>query len=392
MDKFNINPSNGDKVIDQYGVLWLFDANSKSWIDMGFLDIYGNVSREDDGLVYPILFEALEALDPDKFNGLKLADNTGASFYYFYSSDKTIKLRYEEHLGISKLRIEVSQSVLVKKFREFRCQGPGGKQGNQGIQGTSGIPATNELTHKLTFGKDGLVQIENEVATPLNTAVSLRLLRNQFQIAEFWVYQDGEVTMAFADGYSLKDGTTYDIYIYDNILYATFELDGDLTGIWTYKVRQTGPKGHDGDDGNWFVEIDNTEISDDNLVSPSAIFEITKSGSNVAFNISNIKNICATGLVPSEFDLLKFHLDSTPFVSAKYMVPNCRDIVRWKYTKPEPIIPDLNMPEWTPTECCPKTRIDGPPSPYVYLLDADGNNLVDEDGNLLAYLKDSMST
>ena len=90
MNKFDIDPNNGDRIIDQYGVLWLYDARSKTWIDMGFLDTYGVVTSDSNGLVYPRLFEVLESLDPNKFNGLKISNNVNASFYYFYSSDKII--------------------------------------------------------------------------------------------------------------------------------------------------------------------------------------------------------------------------------------------------------------------------------------------------------------
>ena len=356
--KFTINPQNGDRVIDKFGVLWIYDARVKTWIDMGYVDVYGVVTEDSDGLVYPSLFEVVDSIDPDKFNGLKILDNAKANFYYIYSSDKTIKFRQEEHLGEQKFRIEVDQAALAKKFREFRCQGPKGEQGNKGEQGTAGIPAANEPTHRLDIDGSGLIEIEVEVATPIDSPVSLRLFRNQQQIGEFLIYQDGEVAMAFLEEYSLKEGTTYNIYIEDNILYATFELDGDLTGTWTYKARQTGPKGNDGDDGNWFLAVEETEISDENLVSNDAIYEISKSGNDIGYSISTVNdNVCATGIIPTDPGFFKLRLDTTRFLSAKYMVPNCRDLVRWEYERPDIAIPDIDLPQWTPTECCPKTRV-----------------------------------
>ena len=146
--KFLPYPSDDDRIIDQYGVLWVYDARSKTWINMGFLDTYGNVSRESDGLVYPVLFELLESLDPDKFNGLKLLDNTDASFYYLYSSDSSVKFKYVEHLSESRLSMEVNQASVARKFGQFRCQGPKGSQGDEGEQGLPGTPAANELTYK----------------------------------------------------------------------------------------------------------------------------------------------------------------------------------------------------------------------------------------------------
>lgn len=355
--KFTINPQNGDRVIDKYGVLWIYDARVKSWIDKGYVDVYGVVSEDSDGLVYPSLFEVVDSIDPNKFNGLKILDNAKASFYYVYSSDKTIKLKSEEHLGEHRLRVEVDQSVLARKFREFRCQGPRGERGDKGEQGITGIPAANEPIHKL-IDENGLVEIEVEVATPIDTPVSLRLLRNQQQIGEFLVYQDGEVAMAFLDEYSLKEGTTYDVYVNNNILYATFELEGDLSGTWTYKARQTGPKGDGGDDGNWFLAIEETEISDDNLVSNDAIYEISKSGNDIGYSISTVNdNVCATGVIPADPGFFKLRLATTKFLAAKYMVPNCRDLVRWEYEKPIIVVPELDVPQWTPTECCPKTRV-----------------------------------
>jgi hypothetical protein len=34
--KFLLNPVDGDRIIDQYGVLWVYDARSRTWINMGF--------------------------------------------------------------------------------------------------------------------------------------------------------------------------------------------------------------------------------------------------------------------------------------------------------------------------------------------------------------------
>jgi hypothetical protein len=355
--KFLLNPVGGDKIIDQYGVLWIYDARSRTWIDMGFLDVYGNVSSEKDGLVYSTLFEVLDSLDPNKFNCLKIADNSRSSFYYFYSADSTIKFKMEEHLGEKKLRAEVEQGTLARKFREIKCQGPKGERGDKGDQGTPGIPAPNEPTYRYNMPSSGLVDISAHVSTPIDTPVSFRLIRNQTQIAEIWVYEDGEVSVAFVDNYSFKDGTTYNIYVENNILYATFELDGDLSGVWVYKARQIGPRGRDGFDGNWFLYVTETEIPDD-LIATDAVFEISRSGSDIAYSTSSAgNNICAHGLIPADPRNFKFRLGTTLLLAAKYMVPNCRNIVRWEYTKPEIEIPDLDMPNWTPTECCPKTRI-----------------------------------
>ena len=63
MTKFLINSENNGRIIDQYGVLWIYDGRSKTWINMGFLDTYGNVSRNNNGLVYPHLFEILDSID-----------------------------------------------------------------------------------------------------------------------------------------------------------------------------------------------------------------------------------------------------------------------------------------------------------------------------------------
>ncbi|MBD3404849.1 MAG: hypothetical protein GF411_01780 [Candidatus Lokiarchaeota archaeon] len=361
MNKFSINPNDGDRIIDQYGVLWIYDLRSKTWINMGFVDVYSNVTEDSDGLVYPSLFELLDSIDPEKFRGLKILDNTKASFYYLYSSDNTIKFRYEEHLGEIRLRAEINQSVLSKKFREFRCKGPKGEQGDKGEQGNSGLPAANEPIYSLDIGS-GLVNIEVNVATPIDTPVSLRLFRSQIQIGEFLIYEDGEVDYEFIEGYSIKDGTTSNIYIDDNILYAEFELDGDLDGTWTYKARQIGPKGKQGDGGNWFLVVEHGEISDDNLESDQIVYEISKEGVNIAYNLSSVgDNICAVGLIPGNPNDFKFNLTTTRLLSARYMSSNCRDIVNWEYSQPELIVPELDIPQWTPTECCPKTRVSFPP-------------------------------
>lgn len=344
------------KVIDQYGVLWFYDVDTKSWINLGFLDVYGNVSRDSDGLVYQQLFEVLESIDPDKFNGLKILSNTGASFYYFYSSDKTIKFKYVEQLGAPQLSTEVNHAIISKKFREFRCQGPKGATGDKGRQGIPGTPASAEKTHK-TEHVSGQFSIDGtHVNTPIDTGVSFRLYRDSDKIAEFVVDMDNNVEIILVEGYELANGTgEFDVFIEDNKFYASFILDGPLSGNWTYKLRQRGPQGQSGTDGNWFLNVDKTEIDNDNLLNPEAIYSIYKSSDNISYVVSNVNDeVCATGFVFTTSN--KFNINSTRFASAKYSNDSCKDISDWLYAQDPLDIPELNMPNWTPTECCPNYR------------------------------------
>jgi len=359
-------PLNTSRIIDKYGVLWIYDAKSKAWIDMGYNDVYTNVSESNDGLVSTSLFEVLESIDPENLNGLKLSTNTKASFYYLYSSDHTAKFRYEEMLGERHVRIEVNNASLSKKFYEFKCSGVKGQKGDRGEKGITGIPAAREKIYKLDIDQSGAVSVEVSVSTPIDTPVSLRLIKNQEQIGEFLVHSDGEVTYSFVEGYSLKEGSIYDIYLANDILHGHFEIAGDLTGSWSFKARQVGPSGSVGPDGKWFLEADNVEITDDNLRSNQAVYEIMTSDIDIAYTRDSVSNkLCAVGFTADDPAFHKFQIDpaswpnptnSTLMLAVKYGSDSCKDLVRWKYNRPALSVPEINMPQWTPTNCCPGNR------------------------------------
>ena len=345
-----------EQIIDKFNILWKYDKKTKAWINTGYVDIYSNVTETTDGLVYPKLFETLELIDLNKLKTFKLSSNTNADFYYFYSSDGSITLKYERnHLDEQLLRLEVNSGLLIKKFKELRCAGLKGPKGDKGAKGLPGIPANPEPTYKLNINDYGLVNIKAPVSTPLDTPVSLRLYKNQEKIGEFLIYSDGETIYSFVDGYSLKDDI-YDLYIDNGIIYGSFEIDGQLDGHWTFKVRQCGPKGKCGQDGSWFLSIKNVAITDDNIVGKTVIVDIGKEDNNITISkVSVSELVCVSGLIPMDPLFYKFNLLSTNFISVRYMSSNCRDVCKWLYTRSKLSIPDIELPSWTPTECCPST-------------------------------------
>ena len=84
----------------------------------------------------------------DNFRALRIADNDG-NFYYFKSTDHTIKINYEQSFHKQQLRFEIDKGVLNRKFKGWYCPGPKGRKGIDGEQGNRGLSAKNELIYDI---------------------------------------------------------------------------------------------------------------------------------------------------------------------------------------------------------------------------------------------------
>jgi hypothetical protein len=365
MKLFPKNPVDGDEVIDSYGIKHQYDKQLDTWVRIGYVEVFQEVSEDNDGVVNPSLFNTLDRLEPSNYVGLKLSNTFNGSqnayFYYLYSSDGTIKFSFDNIVlpgdPITKrVRVEINKQALISKLRKLDCVGTKGTQGDKGDPGRDGLNAGPEPVYQ-TSVVDGVVTIgEITVNTPIDTNVSIRLSNGLTEVIEYVITTTGEfIASTVIDGYTLDNA---EVTFVDNKLNGTFTVTGDLEGDWTYRARQIGPQGVSGEDGTQFLDINNIEVQNENLVSNTVFHTLFKLGTDIALMSKQIgDNVVVTGLIQSNPDDFKFKLETTPLMGLTDTGVDAKEIVLFNWPGFNCPAPDLNLPEWTPTTACPDYRL-----------------------------------
>jgi len=174
--------ADGEQVVDGNGNIFEYDAEQDAWIYRGQIEVPDIVTLDQDGLVYPAVYKKMlliqELMDRGIDFGLFKLDTPGDTpyYYFFYSSDDLI--RFYPETG-SRLRIEFDRNRLYQKLLRSCCVGPKGLTGATGATGRAGVPADNEKFRLPNAVTSGEFEIDTTVATPIETAISVRLYRNE---------------------------------------------------------------------------------------------------------------------------------------------------------------------------------------------------------------------
>lgn len=354
----------GDQVLDEYGNIYEFNSEQKSWIYKGVTQSYNVVSDTANGLVDPQLFSKLNLIeilknDGYKFGSFKIdAGDLNPYFYYLHSTDDLIRF-YPE--ASNKIRIEIDRSRLTQFLTKECCIGPKGKTGVDGQAGTDGIKAPNEQFISPLSTKDNVFDFETNVPTPIDTQISLRIfdslkeLRIEFLINKISTGTgDNDVTIIKHDESIEIEETSLSLTYENEILAGAIKfLSEDIVG-WTYKARQVGPDGDAGADGIGFFEIIDQYYDDPIIRSTEAIVSLRKPNTNddiFFIRKSLFDKVCTSNLVQSP-TLPRGDIKSASFTSVKVTSKQCKDIGRYVFRPDDFDAPKLDLPAWTPTEDC----------------------------------------
>jgi hypothetical protein len=167
--KFPRNPINGQLFVDTNGIEWRYQSGSIRWVQNELNELIPLASPVQDGLITPVIYNKLVTLQ-DSLQGLdvsvfKIAPGTDAYYYYFYSPDGLIDIRYR---GNGEINIDVNEQKLVAYYYRYLCIGDRGPQGEQGPDGEVGIPAPNEATY-YPFKVNDVVTGQAYVPIPIGT-------------------------------------------------------------------------------------------------------------------------------------------------------------------------------------------------------------------------------
>lgn len=261
----------------------------------------------------------------------------------------------------NQLRVEVDRGRLFQKLMRNCCVGPKGQPGPQGIAGRDGIPADNEVFLVPESTEGNVFVVEAQVATPIETPISLRIFREEVQVIEFLYAIGGteDIQVILSDPNLSVDQTTFEFF-YDpdtEQFTGSFQVNGADISDWQYKVRQQGPKGKTGEDGRAFFVIEDNMLDDPIVQSSNALSSLRKSsnGDLLVYNRELFDEIPASNLGALEGDSIT-DLTETKFVGLEPTIRNAKGVGFFSFVEGNFNAPPLDLPSWTPTGDCVQAR------------------------------------
>lgn len=201
--KFPKNPTNDQLFVDTNGIEWRYQSGAARWVQNRLNQTLPFVSATQNGLITPEIYNKLITLQ-NSLQGLnvstfKISPGTDAYYYYFYSPDGLIDIRYR---GNGEINIDVNEQKLIAYYYRYLCIGDRGPQGEQGPDGEPGLPSPPEPIYYPTKVDDvvsGEVYVPIPIGTyfdhPTITPISLRFsgfytIPSQFSFGDqlsYWV-------------------------------------------------------------------------------------------------------------------------------------------------------------------------------------------------------------
>jgi len=195
--------TDGEQIIDGNGNIFEYNAEQDEWIYRGQIEEPDIVTWDQDGLVYPSVYRKLlliqELMDRGIDFGLFKLDTPGDTpyYYFFYSADDL--LRFYPETG-SRLRVELDRNRLYHKLLRSCCAGPKGPTGSTGDTGRAGVPADDEKFRLPSSVTSGEFDIDTTVETPIETAISTRLFRDETILVEYLLAIDSGSDVVSVNG------------------------------------------------------------------------------------------------------------------------------------------------------------------------------------------------
>jgi hypothetical protein len=356
--------------LDNADRLYIYNKEDDTYKLLGIAETPGLVGTDEDGLVYPELFNTIKKIQElhsnGNYNSFQLSD-TKPYFYYFYNSDRLIKFKYINQTN--ELWIEVDRAGLYKKlFANAICAGSRGERGNKGPKGRDGLPAPNEK-FIIPF-PDG--KFSTTVPTPIEEDVSIRLfdeLNEQF--FEVLISVDGEIREE-----EYKEH-------FDKLQFVDNKLSGKLKDSSNkIKARQKGAKGPDGKDGNNYIKV--IEELDEFVVAKDAVISLRKSNINNNIKFRKLVVTETPNIVRLMSPVIREMSGVDKWVSSEFSSSPTKIIKLHELQDVELEKPELDLPVWVPSPGCVS------PSATLFTLPSGGNFEIIEDPKITSNCKEDL--
>lgn len=381
--------TDGQRVMDNSGNVYVYNAFEKAWINTGTIRAPDSVTEDNDGLVTPEIFDRIMSLVAATNDArslpleLKLLPHTQAIWYLFRSSDKLIKFLPESS---NVLRIEVDRARLFAAAALRACRGPKGPKGLKGPRGLSGGPPTTEVCFAGQLSQD-LKELSFNllVEAPLGgadaTPISLRLATGPDIDPNVTILVDTvdqsklPVISGPIVGMSLDQTRTLRSIKYNpdtQKLTGTFFLAaGNFPGLCIL-ARQKGKVGDRGDPGRCFLTVKECMTAYEGVKFTNPIIGIRRGCDNQLFTITSnlFAKVCVSRLRPDlvapGFDQLApgpMTANKAQLLAVRKTLDTCKDLSVFKISPAgngnitdslltNPNKPDLQYPDWTPQDGC----------------------------------------
>lgn len=201
INKFPKNPINNQLFVDNNNMQWIYNRVQAKWNQNKLFDTIQLVSSTNNGIITPNdyirLVELEQSLVGLSIPSFKISPGVDAYYYYFYSPDGLIDIRYR---GDGVIAIDVNEQKLVSYLWRNICIGDIGPTGDVGDVGEDGVPSSNEQLFypiKTNSTLTGEVYVPIPIGTYLNnptiTSISLRLFElystpDQIDVADQLLY------------------------------------------------------------------------------------------------------------------------------------------------------------------------------------------------------------
>lgn len=311
----------------------------------------------NDGIINPGIKALLQAVEASKAAGelttCKILPNPEV-YWYAIKSDRFITVKATD--GVVQLEIN---NKFIRHLYNTTCKGEKGAVGPVGKNGVDGLPGPSEKTIiPIPTGKS--LAINSVVETPLETPISLRIYNLQLEvILEIRVQMDGTWTSASDFEIVLDDTSTIVFDRAEKSLKATLVTTTSWEQGLTARVRQTGPKGRDGDEGSGFLTIEESTLT--GVKSLTAVTALMNLGQDVhfgrkrygdAFYVTHLRPNGLSFVDPIEQIRPKGSDIPDLWAAVSPTTGKSKDIFRWSLQKDDTEKPELDLPHWTPLKVC----------------------------------------
>jgi hypothetical protein len=360
LNRLPTSPVDGQIAIDSTGTRYKYYAEFNEWISIGNTVSSQLVNYQQDGMATPDAVGQIEDLRDAAIVDFKLLDNEDAYYYMLQSSTGRLFLFTVEGQDA---RIELNRNALSNLFLSNACQGTEGTQGIAGITGDDGLAGPNESIY--TPQVDGSeLSIAVEFETPLDTEVSFRLF-NGDKFVEIWYDASASETSVVKQ--STEVILSHVLNVDDGLFTAVVITDGDWGDGWTAKVRQRGPDGRDGVDGNPFIEIVDTNlyalkatefIASARSTTDGSIFYISQPAGDLPTAHIRPHNFTqASCEVMSLVSNDGIEVEAAIIGAVEPSIDSNKLIRRWVFEPTTTTFSDPDLPVWIPDPSC-ATRIE----------------------------------
>ena len=347
----------GTTITDINQQIFEYFPDQNSWIHTSAEYNNALVTFMSDGLISPAIMEKLEQIKQYNSDGRLIGPKfilCPNAYWYLLNSPSTINVNVNDNA----VDIDIDTNKIIKHLhRTTYCHGQKGKTGPVGLQGNDGSPAPSE-EYLIPIINEQAMIIETEVPIPLDTPISLRIYY-EFQLkAEIRYDLNNVISFNYYNQSEILDEGKTTVAFVNGIFKAElYKKDGkNWEKNWKYKVRQVGPTGSPGIDGNKFLQTIDNNVADTSIRNDRSIRIVRKNGrDDIIYIVATMGEVTPVAHLRINNDISFIQIpqdlrdeEASEYWAAVEPTADAKNICRWRLLKDSIKADELILPEWTP--------------------------------------------